>query len=344
MVLAGPGRPLELREVPVPAIGPSDVLVRLLACGVGLTLIKGFASGRISAYPRIPGHEICGTVEAVGAEVQDIPLGRRVTCHYYLTCGQCRFCRDGRESLCVARSGSICRDIDGGYAEFVRLPARNVIAVPDGIDDVAAAIASDAIATPYRACREASLRPGDTALVIGAGGGVGIHVVQMARLHGARVLAADIGDEKLALARELGADETIDARQGDIAERARSLTGGRGVDAAIDLVGTTETLRAALRSLGMGGRLVLVGSPPKGGLRPRIEIETSELQSRAIEIHSSRYVSASEIVRALDLVAQGRIRAVVTRTFALADAEEAHAIIRRNEHAGRFALVMSQLV
>jgi propanol-preferring alcohol dehydrogenase len=258
MVLAGPGRPLELRDVPVPTVGPNDVLVRVLACGVGLTLIKGFASGRISGYPRIPGHEICGTVTAVGAEVGHVKVGQRVTCHYYLTCGQCRFCHDGRESLCVDRRGSVGRDIDGGYAEYVRLPARNVIPVPDGVDDVAAAIASDAIATPYHACREASLHPGDTVLVIGAGGGVGIHVVQMARLHSARVLGADIGEEKLALARELGADETIDARSVDIAERARSLTGGRGVDAAIDLVGSASTLRAALDSLGMGGRLVLV--------------------------------------------------------------------------------------
>ena len=342
MVLTGPGRPLELRDVPVPKLGPNDVLVRVLACGVGLTLLKGFASGRVSEYPRIPGHEICGTVTKIGAAVTNLKIGQRVTCHYYLTCGQCRFCRDGRESLCTDRGGSIGRDIDGGYAEYVRLPARNIVAVPDGVDDVAAAIASDAIATPYRACREAALRADDSVLVIGAGGGVGIHVVQMARLSDARVFAADIGDAKLALARELGAEETIDVRKEEIAERARALTEGRGVDAVIDLVGTTSTLRAALDSLGMGGRLVLVGSPPKdGGERPRIDIDPSELQSRALEIHSSRYVSAAEIARVLDLLAQRRIRAVVTRTFALSEAEEAHALIRRNEHAGRVALVMS---
>jgi D-arabinose 1-dehydrogenase-like Zn-dependent alcohol dehydrogenase len=345
MVLPGPGRPLELREVPVPSIGPSDVLVQVRACGVGLTILKGFASGRVSGYPRIPGHEICGTVAAVGADARDVPIGRRVTCHYYLTCGVCRFCREGRESLCVARSGSIGRDIDGGYAEFVRLPARNVIAVPDGVDDVAAAIASDAIATPYRACHEARLRGGESVLVIGAGGGVGIHVVQIARLDGARVIAADISDAKLALARDLGADETIDAREGDIAARVRALTGGHGVDAVIDLVGSTATLRAGLDSLGMGGRLVLVGSAPKdGGERPRIEIDPSALQSRAIKIHSSRYVSTADITRVLELLSMRRIRAVVTRTFALSQAEDAHEIIRRNEHAGRFALVMSQLV
>jgi D-arabinose 1-dehydrogenase-like Zn-dependent alcohol dehydrogenase len=114
------------------------------------------------------------------------------------------------------------------------------------------------------------------------------------------------------------------------------------VDAVIDLVGSTATLRTALDSLGMGGRMVLVGSPPKDSSeRPRLDIDPSELQSRAIEIHASRYVNAAEIMRVLDLIAQRRIRAVVTRTFALSEAEEAHEIIRRNAHAGRLALVMS---
>jgi len=342
MVLTGPGRPLELREVPVPHVGPNDVLVRVRACGIGLTLLKGFASGKVSAYPRIPGHEICGDVTAVGTEVQSVPVGQRVTCHYYLTCGVCRFCRDGRESLCIARGGSIGRDIDGGYAELVRLPARNVIAVPQGVDDVAAAIASDAVATPYHATHEARIRPGDSVLVIGAGGGVGVHVVQMARLRGGRVLAADITDAKLGLARDVGAAETIDARSEDIAERARALTGGRGVDAVIDMVGSAATLRASLDSLGMGGRWVLVGSQAQdGSVRPRIDLDPSALQSRAIEIHSSRYVNAAEIMRVLDLLADRRVRAVVTRTFALSEAEEAHEIIRRNAHTGRLALVMS---
>ena len=231
------------------------------------------------------------------------------------------------------------RAIDGGYAEYTLLPERNVIPVPDGVTDLDAAIACDAVATPYHACREARLRPGDTALVIGAGGGVGIHAVQMARLFGARVLAADISDEKLDLARRLGADEVIDARAGYVAERARALTDGRGVDAVIDMVGTGETLAAGLKALGLGGRWVLIGSSPDDP-SARIAIDPRDLQARALEIHSSRYVNAAEILRALELVRQKRIAAVVTRTFPLEEAEEAHALIRRNGAAGRLALVM----
>lgn len=339
MVLAGPGRPLELHDVPVPQVGPNDVLVRVRACGVGLTVVKGIEDARIPAYPRIPGHELAGEVAAVGSEVRSVAVGQRVTCHFYLTCGQCAWCRGGRESLCTRRRGNVGRAIDGGYAEYTLLPERNAIPVPDGVSDLDAAIACDAIATPYHACREARVRPGDEVLVIGAGGGVGIHVVQMARLHGGRVLAADIGDEKLALARAMGADELLDGRDGDIAARAIALTAGRGVDAVIDMVGSRETLTAGLRALGLGGRWVIIGSRPQDP-DARIEIDPSEFQARALELHSSRYVNAAEIVRTLELVRRGRVQAVVTRTFPLEAAEEAHELIRRNASAGRLALVM----
>jgi propanol-preferring alcohol dehydrogenase len=215
-----------------------------------------------------------------------------------------------------------------------------VIPVPDGVSDLDAAIACDAIATPYHACREASIRPGDTVLVIGAGGGVGIHVVQMARLFGARALAADIADEKLELARRHGADEVIDGRAADLADHALALTGGRGVDAVIDMVGSGDTLRAGLRALGLGGRWVLIGSSPHDP-DARIVIDPSDFQARALELHSSRYVSAAEIARVLELVRQRRITPVVTRTFPLEKAEEAHDLIRRNEAAGRLALVIA---
>jgi alcohol dehydrogenase, propanol-preferring len=343
MVLAGPRRPLELRVVPVPRVGPNDALVQVKACGVGLTVVKNVASTKLADYPRIPGHEIAGVVVELGSAASGVAVGQRVTCHFYLTCGRCEFCRDGRESLCTARGGNIGRAIDGGYAEYVSLPVRNLVAIPDGVRDVDAAIACDAIATPLHACREARVRAGDDVLVIGAGGGVGIHLVQMARLHGGRVLAADLTDAKLALAASVGAELVVDARAGDLAEQALGLTGGRGVDAVIDLVGSDETLEAGLRALAVGGRWVLVGSPPRTerDAGPRIVIDPSAFQARALELHSSRYVNAAEIMRALELVRRGRITAVVTRTFPLERAEEAHELIRRNDAAGRLALVIA---
>lgn len=344
MVLHAMGEAMKYRDMPVPKVGPNDVLVRVRACGVGLTVVKLIQTpGRVTSYPRIPGHELAGDVVEVGAEVRTVKAGDRVTSHYYLTCGQCGQCRSGRETLCERPRGNVGAAIDGGYAEYIVLPERNIVPIPDGVSYVDAGVASDAIATPYHAChKEARIGPGDTLLVIGAGGGVGVHMVQMGRVCGARVIAADIGEDKLNLAAENGADELIDARKGNIAEQVKAITGGRGADAAIDMVGARETLEAALASLGMTGRLVMIGSRPKNiyGEDPTFSINPEAFSKRALEIHSSRYVTAAEIGKTLELVRLGRIKPVVSRTFALKDAETAHELIRKNATTGRIALVL----
>src|SRR5476649_2585028 len=342
MVLHGMGQPLKLEEVPTPKVGPADVLVRVRACGIGLTVLNLLATpGRVTSYPRIPGHEIAGDIVEVGAAVRNVKVGQRVTNHFYLTCGQCKECRSGRETLCLDPRGNIGAATDGGYAEYVVLPERNIVTIPDGVSYVDAAVASDAIATPYHAChKEARLGPGDSVLVIGAGGGVGIHMVQMARLCGARVLAADIGDDKLALAKSMGADDLIDARNAKLADEVKALTHGLGVDAVIDIVASRATLEAGLQSLAMGGRLVIVGAQPKAvfGAEPGFTVNPLEFLHRGLELHSSRYVNAAEIAQTLELVRLKRIKPVVTQTFALERVEEAHELIRRNVTAGRLAL------
>ncbi len=344
MLLRGFGRPLELADVPPPQPGPNDVLVRVRACGVGLTVVNLIATpGRVTAYPRIPGHEIAGEIVETGSEVRSARAGDRVTTHFYLTCGQCRNCRSGRETLCLAPRGNVGAACDGGYAEYAVLPERNVVRIPDGVADVDAAVASDAIATPYHAChKEARVGPGDSVLVVGAGGGVGIHMVQMARLCGARVLAADIGDDKLALAQQWGADEVIDARRGELAPQVRALTDGQGADAAIDVVASRQTLEDALKSLAVGGRLVIIGAKPQPvyGEAPRFSVDALDFLHRGLEIHSSRYVTAAEIALTLELVRCQRIKPVVTRTFPLEQAETAHQLIRSNATSGRLALVI----
>jgi propanol-preferring alcohol dehydrogenase len=344
MLTYGPGKPLTLAEVPEPKPGPNDVLVQVRTCGVGLTVVKTLLNpGRVASYPRIPGHEVAGIVAAVGSAVARVRVGQRVTNHYYLTCGQCRYCRSGRETLCENLRGNVGVVCDGGYAEYMVLPERNIIPIPDGVSDIDAAITSDAIATPYHAChKEARIGPGDDVLIIGAGGGVGIHMVQMARLCGGRVFAAEVGDEKLALAKRWGAEALIDARTQDIVEAARALTGGRGVDAVIDMVGTRQTLEAAMQTLATGGRMVIIGSRPKGiyGEDSSFLVDPISFQNRGLELHSSRYVNSSEIERTLELVRQKRITPVVTRTLALEQAQEAHDLIRNNQTAGRIALVV----
>jgi propanol-preferring alcohol dehydrogenase len=342
MVLRALGQPLELADMPMPQVGPADVLVRVRACGIGLTVVNLIATpGRVTSYPRIPGHEIAGDVVEIGAAVRTVKVGQRVTNHFYLTCGQCKQCRAGRETLCLNQHGNIGAATDGGYAEYVVLPERNTVPIPDGVSYVDAAVASDAIATPYHAChKEARLGPGDSVLIVGAGGGVGIHMVQMARLCGARVLAADIGDDKLALAKSMGADEVIDTRNAKLPDAVKALTAGLGVDAAIDIVASRVTLEGALQSLAMGGRLVIVGAQPKPvyGADPGFTVNPIEFLHRGLELHSSRYVNAAEIAQTLELVRLKRIKPVVTQTFTLARAEEAHDLIRRNATTGRLAM------
>jgi D-arabinose 1-dehydrogenase-like Zn-dependent alcohol dehydrogenase len=345
MVLESFGAPLKLKDVPKPKIGPNDALVRVRVCGAGLTVVIMMATpGRIRSYPRIPGHEIAGEVVEVGSEVKTIKLGQRVTNHYYLTCGNCRYCRSGRETLCEHFRGNVGSGCDGGYAEYVALPERNLVPIPDGVTDLEASVASDAIATPYHAChKEAQISPGDDVLIIGAGGGVGIHMVQMARLCGGRVIAAEIGEEKMALAKTLGADEVIDARRGDIVKQVKALTGGRGVDASIDIVGNSKTLQACLESLAPAGRMVIIGSKPQSvyGEDPSFRVNPQEVMRQGQEIHGSRYVNNEEIVRTLELVKLKRIKAVVDRTFPLEEAEQVHELLRKNAIAGRAALIVS---
>ncbi len=345
MVLEQFGAPLRLKNVPVPKPGPNEALIRVRVCGAGLTVVIMVATpGRIAAYPRIPGHEIAGEIVAVGSEVRTFKVGQRVTNHYYLTCGHCRYCRSGRETLCENFRGNVGQGCDGGYAEYLTLPERNLVAIPDGVTDLEASVASDAIATPYHAChKEAQVSPGDNVLITGAGGGVGIHMVQMARLCGGRVIAAEVGEEKMELARSMGADEVVDARRGEIVKQVKALTGGRGVEAAIDMVGNSETLSACLASLAPAGRMVIIGSKPKSvyGADPSFVVNPQEFMRQAQEIHGSRYVNNEEIIRTLELVKHKRIRAVVNRTFPLEEAEQVHELLRKNAIAGRAALIVS---
>jgi D-arabinose 1-dehydrogenase-like Zn-dependent alcohol dehydrogenase len=273
MVLRDLGGAVRLEEVPVPTIGRTDALLRVCATGVGLTVVIMMANpGVATAYPRIPGHEIAGEVVEVGSEVEGVKVGDRVVCHFYLTCGVCPACRCGRETLCRNFRGYLGMAIDGGYAEYAAVPAHNLCPIPHDVSDIEAAVAADAIATALHACREEGhIGPGDQALIVGAGGGVGIHAVQMAKLCGGWVLGADLTDEKLEAVKSLGADEAIDVRRQELSRQVLAITGGRGVDAAIDFVASAETLEACLRSLAPAGRLVIVGHRPSFGPTRRSE-------------------------------------------------------------------------
>ena len=345
MLLHELGGSLTPADVPAPKPGPNDALVRVRAAGVGLTLaIMRSNPGLVTRYPRIIGHEVAGDVTEVGSEVETVRPGDRVTCHFYLTCKACRFCRSGRETLCTNFQGYVGMACDGGFAEYMVLPALNLCRLPDGLRYLDAAIAADAICTPYHVCRtEAGIGPGDDILIVGAGGGVGVHMVQMARLSGGRVLAVDLGQEKLAMTTNVGADVTIAAAvTPDWVPAVLDRTEGRGVQAAIDLVATAVTLPRCLAALAPAGRLVIVGNRPQAVFKadPCFSVDPGTMLYRGLEIHGSRYVSMAELQQTLEVVRQGRVRPIVTRTFPLEGADDALRLVEAGRVVGRAALLL----
>ncbi len=344
MLLHQLGGPVTFKEVDEPRVGPSDAKIRVRAAGVGLTIIiMKSTPGLVTRYPRILGHEIAGEVVEVGSEVSNVKIGDRVVCHFYLTCKVCRFCRSGRETLCENWRGYVGMACDGGYAEYMSVPALNLCPLPTDIPFPEASVISDAIATPLHACREeAKVGPGDDILVIGAGGGVGIHAVQMAKLCGGRILAADISREKLEMVKTLGADEIIDVKEKDLSQEVRRLTDGRGVNAVLDFVASSQTLEAGFGALATAGRLVVLGFRPPSVFKvePTFRVDPLLVLNKGLEIHGSRYISMAELIDAVRIVQQGKIKPIVTKIFPLEEAETAHQMIFANKITGRAALLI----
>src|SRR3954471_21389291 len=246
MLLKAANTPLVLEEVPDPVPEPGEVVARVLACGAGLTVHHARA-GRIKVdYPRILGHEIAAEVVAFGAGVKNLKLGDGVTAYFYLTCGECHWCRIDRETLCDNFRGYVGREIDGGYAEYIKLPASACIVIPEALDwranPAEAGVVCDAIATPVKVTRKARLSPTDTVVVFGAGGGLGVHMLQVARwAHARKVIAVDVATSKRQASIDAGADAFVDASQGEVAQQLLDLTRGKGIDVAIDFVSSAAT-------------------------------------------------------------------------------------------------------
>jgi propanol-preferring alcohol dehydrogenase len=339
MVLRAPNTPFVLEERPDPVAGDGEIVARVLACGSGLTIHHAVRGRTNATLPRIIGHEILGEIVEIGAGVAGFAVGDRVTNHAYMTCGYCRWCKENREPLCDNLAGFVGRHADGGYAEYVKLPARTFVKVPEALDHKAhpaeIAVICDAIVTPYKVLRRGRITPLDTVAVIGAGGGVGIHMVMLAKWAHARVIAVDIGEAKLAKCRELGADATIDASRGNVAEALADAAGG-GVDVVVDFVSSKATLEAGVQALGKGGRLVTLG----GNAQVPFAISAANLLVNEIDVLGSKSFTAGEIGEALELCARREVWPLVTETYALADADKVHARLEAESIVGRAALVM----
>jgi len=329
------GDALGYEEVAVPEVGAGEAVVRVEACGVGLTVLNymnGNQGRRAELLPRIPGHELVGRVVETGAGVTTPRVGERVMAYFYLACGGCDYCRLAHEPLCRNLRGNVGVARDGGYAEFCVLPAFNLLPVPAGVSPVQASAIPDAIATPLHVSRRAGIGPGDRVMVMGAGGGVGVHMTQMARLFGAQVIGVDVGAAKLAAAREAGAGAGLDFTEAD--PRAALSALGEPVTVAVDLVGSPETLAFCLDVLDRRGRLVVLTTFPgvATAVTPR------RLVHDEISVLGSRYASRWEVSRAAELVAERRIRPVVSEVVPLERVGDLHTRLRARTLIGRGAI------
>ncbi len=332
----------EVRPVPVP--GPGEVLVRVVACGAGLTL-ESIRLGHLGgSTPRIMGHEYAGNVAALGAGVEGWQEGDAVTGSFYLFCGNCVMCASGRETLCLNNKGNLGAKIDGAFAEYVLVPARNLVRIPAGVVLREAGVIADAVATPYHIARErARIVAGQRVAVIGAGGGVGVHMLQVAKAFGAFVIAVERDASKLQRLREFAPDALVDASaenwQEDLAQAAESQ-----LDVCIDFVGSPETTGKSLAALGRGGIFVIAGSMPhlRSDKSAVISAAPMYMVNKELSILGTRYATRAEIARSLELVRDGKVKPVIGASFPLEQAEAALEAIRQNKVFGRILIDCNQ--
>ena len=322
---------LRYEDAPDPALQGDEVMVRVRACALNhLDLWNRRGVVRLP-LPHIAGADVAG--EVVGSAAGEFPIGSRVMLQPGLSCGRCEACLEGRDNECP-RYDVLGSQSDGGYAEFVRVPVQNVIAIPDAIGFVeAAAFPLTFVTAWHMLVTRARLRAGEDVLVLAAGSGVGQAAIQIAWLHGARVFATAGTDEKLGRARELGAHEVINHHTQDVAGEIRRFTNNRGVDVVIEHVGEA-TWERSLKCMTRGGRLVTCGATT--GYRAAIDLRF--LFARQYSLMGSYMGTKAELLRAAQFFFAGQLRPVVDRTFPLAEAAAAQRHLEEGKQFGKVVL------
>jgi succinate semialdehyde reductase (NADPH) len=352
---------LRLEEIPVPEPRAGEILVRVAACGVCHTDLHVMKAEVAFPTPAVMGHEITGTVAALGPGVLGPPVGTPVASAFIMPCGFCAACASGRDDLCdnffamnrlkgtLYDGTSRLRRKDGtplamysmaGLAEYAVVPATDVFPVPASLPLQESSVLGCAIFTAFGAVRHAAELRGGERIAVVAAGGVGINIVQIAKAFGAsQIIAVDVRDDKLEAARRLGATDVVNARNTDAVARVRELTDGRGVDTAFEVLGLPQTFQQAFEMVRDGGRMIGVGIAP---VKATAAIEITRLVRRELRIIGSygarTRTDMPEIIR---LAAQGVFRpeTIVTERFPLAEADAAYQALARGEIVGRAIVV-----
>ena len=328
---------LSYEDFPTPTIGPKEVLVQVKACA--LNHLDIWIREGNPAYPmplpHILGSDVAGIVEQVGSHTEGVTVGQRVCISPGMSCWHCDACLAGRDNFCRSY-GILGAMVHGGYAEYVKVPFRNVLPIPGSLSfEQAAAFPLVSVTASHMLFALAGLQHGETVLIMGAGSGVGMMAVQMAKLAGARVITTVGSEDKIPKAVALGADAVINHAKETVAERVRQLTERRGVDVVIEHIGP-EVWDTCMESLAKGGRLITCGATTGGD----VTLNLRAVFSRQLTIKGSYMGTRAELVKAAELVGQGRLTPVIDRTFPLQEARAAQDLMVKRQFFGKIVLTM----
>lgn len=328
-IFYGPNQPLKIEEWPKPEIKPHEVLVKVAACGVCHTDLHYIDHGvpTFKKPPMILGHEASGIIAEAGSNVKSFKVGDQVLLPAVLTCGECDLCRTGRENICQTMT-MFGNNIDGAYAEYVVAPAKDIFHLPKEIPLAEGAIIADAISTPFHAIKNrAEVKPGDTVAVFGCGG-VGINLVQVAAAVGGTVIAIDISDAKLELAKKFGAAYTLNpSKIENLGKEVKKMTGG-GADIAIEAIGLPKTIESAFTVLRKGGRLVIVGYSAED-----IKLSAAKIMYFEMEVRGSLGCRPVDYPKIIELARRGKIKVgeLVTHKMPLEKINDAFDLLRKHD-------------
>ena len=329
---------LSYEDFPTPTIGPKEVLVRVKACA--LNHLDIWIREGNPAYPmplpHILGSDVAGIVEQAGSHTEGVTVGQRVFISPGISCWHCDACLAGRDNFC--RSYGILGALaHGGYAEYVKVPFRNVLPIPGDLSfEQAAAFPLVSVTASHMLFALAGLQHGETVLIMGAGSGVGMMAVQMAKLAGARVITTVGSEDKIPKAVALGADAVINHAKETVAERVRQLTERRGVDVVIEHIGP-EVWDTCMESLAKGGRLITCGATTGGD----VTLNLRAVFSRQLTIKGSYMGTRAELVKAAELVGRGRLTPMIDRAFPLQEARAAQDLMLGRQFFGKIVLTMA---
>jgi propanol-preferring alcohol dehydrogenase len=324
------GQPLSVEEVPDPRISADEVLIETRTCGIcrtDLHILDGLAY--IPELPHIPGHEPAGIIAEIGKNVTSLKRGQRVVPHLFLTCGECYYCRVGRDSLCTRVKGILGVTVPGGFAEYFVAPPDNLFVLPDNVPFETGGLVSCAVITAVHAFRKARLHPNDCAVIVG-GGGIGQLLLQLLKAGGVRTIVTGRSHETLEIARRLGTDLTLNARSPEATGQIMEFLGGDGAQCIFDCVGTAETLRESATYVRRGGQIIVIGEEAEFPA-----VDTIQIAQRELEIIGSRNGSKQDASDSLALMSQGLIKPVLAKTFALEEIAEAMNFVRSGKAHGR---------